>query len=261
MKNKATAALMGGQAVGRDVIYALPEPEPKGRFHKPLHHGVVLDAITAEIVGRGYGIEGERLALTNSGGMLFGVMTLAKNGNGTFAGLAGSTAFGFRTSTNQKSAIRGVAGAHVFVCDNMILSGEMFAICRKSTTGVNLEAVVHAGFDRVLEQGGQLSVDLERLSNTSINNKQAKLVIYNAIMTEKVVAPKLMSTIHENYFYAAEGEDVAPRSMWGLHNAFTRAIQTDISSVAAQIRQTVELGRFFQIGVEAPKGWRLPSLT
>ncbi len=234
--------------VDRDVIYALPDPEPKGRFHKPLHHGMVLDAITAEIHDRNYRIKDERLALANSGGMLFGVMMM-ENGDARFAGLAGSMAFGFRTSTNQKSAIRGVAGAHVFVCDNMILSGEMFAICRKSTTGVDLKAVIRAGFDRVLKQGDRLSVDLERLSNTPIDGKQAKVLIYNAVMVEEVVAPKLMSTIHENYFEVA-GEDAAPRSMWGLHNAFTRAIRDKVPSTAAQIRQTVELGRFFQIGVE-----------
>lgn len=246
---QASLMTSGAHVATRDEIANLPDPEARGRFHNPLRHDVVLDAITGEVDRRGYGVAEEELALANNGGMMLGIMKLMNGTLHTFgtddSTHEGSVALGFRYSTNQKTALRAVAGASIFVCDNMVLSGETFVMCRKSTTKIDLAVTVRVGFDRFLEEEDRLSKGLVRLQATELSEQRAKVLIYDAILEKEVVAPKLIRSVNDNYF--SEDDEIAPRTLWGLHNAFSRAIRSDVSSPVAQMRQTEKLGAYFGI--------------
>ncbi len=244
---RATLVAEGGKMINRDVIYALPDPEPMGRFHNPLHHGEVLSAITDEIERRGYGIKEEQLCLTHSGAVMMGIMELTNGNGGKLAGVQASVALGFRVSTDQTSALRAVAGARVIVCYNWTLAGDMFVMAKKLTTGMDLIETVRVGFDKFTAQKESFTGNIQRLAASPLTDEQAVQEIYNAIMVEKIVAPKLLPTIHTAYFDPQPEMATLPRSMWGLHNAFTFAIKEKVPALSAQLRQTVALGKHFGV--------------
>jgi hypothetical protein len=57
-------------------------------------------------------------------------------------------ALGLRTSNDKSFAIQIAIGARVIVCDNLLLSGELIALKRKHTAGLDLIEELTAGVRR-----------------------------------------------------------------------------------------------------------------
>jgi len=223
-----------------DVLASLPIPAPMGPHHKPVPHVTLIDGIREEIARRGYGIERETFALSAKGHALFGVMDLRSDRTTTERGIS----FGFRNSTDMSLGIRGVAGTTVFVCDNLALSGSTFAINRKNTTGLDLGAALVVGFDRFVVQGETLDVEINRLSATVVDDQTAKTIVYDALRAE-VIPSRLFDDVDRFYFDPVkyQAPECEPRTLWGLHNAFTRAMR-DLTPVR-RFGAAVSLGRLF----------------
>lgn len=226
------------------ALQALPVPMPMGPHHKPVAHANLVDALHGEIDKRGFSVTKEQLALSAKGAALFGVIDIAPKQTDLVQTGRGM-AIGFRNSTDQSIAIQGVAGARVFVCDNMALSGDMFAINRKNTTGLDLGDAVARGFDKFLKHAEVLDVQIERLTATTITDGVAKQMIYE-VFAARIVPVRLFDDVDSFYFRPADDMlDCQPRSQWGLHNAFTRAMKdlTPVRSFGAN----VALGNYFGI--------------
>jgi len=222
-----------------DQIRTIPEPMALGSRHKPVHHARLIDTLLAEIAKRGMTVTREQYALARNQAALFGVLDFAslKTGRGL--------SFGFRSSTDQLMAISGVAGTRVFVCDNMTMSGDMIAFRRKSTSGLDLTEVVGVGFDKFVEQAQVLDLQIEILELTAISDMDAKNRIFD-VFNAGVLPLHLFTDVSRYYFKPSdEMTDCQPRTLWGLHNAMTRAAR-DLSPVRL-FRASLELGRAFQI--------------
>lgn len=265
----ASSPKFQSQLASLDTLRNLPLPQSLGQRHKPVPHPVLVDAIHAEIERRGYSVGREQLALGKKGAALFGVTDLVPTVPVVSAEGAALTievpdivstelaatglvkhddrglSFGFRNSTDMSMAIKAVAGARVFVCDNLTMSGEMFAISRKNTTGLDLHEAVARGFDKFLKHASILDLQIERLQGTLLSDGEAKQVAYD-VFAAGVVPVRLFDDVERFYFHPAEDQtDCAPRSLWGLHNAFTRAMQ-DLTPVRL-FSASVALGQQFQL--------------
>lgn len=233
--------------VDREALVHLPEPQGLGKFHKPVPHYVLVDAINEEVDRRGWLVERQQLALSQAGEALFGVIDLRPAKELT-VGDGRGVSLGFRSSTNQALAIKAVAGTRVFVCDNLALSGDMIAIQRKSTTHLDLKQAIAGGFDKFITQQAQLELSIGRMAAKVIDDPTAKLLIYE-LLEGGVIPVRLFDDVHRNYFKPTEEQkDCQPRTLWGLHNAVTRAIR-DLTPVRG-FNATSQLGRLFEDVVE-----------
>lgn len=246
--------------VSVDTLRALPTPLALGRHHKPVPHAVLVDTVHREIERRGYMVGREQLALGRNGAALFGVMDLVPtafdlvpvNPNTGVSVLATrGMSFGIRNATDGSLAIRAVAGTRVFVCDNLAMSGSMFALSRKNTTRLDLADAVATGFDRFLQHSSALSLEIARLQSTPMDDRQAKVLIYD-VFASGILPYRLLPDVHRFYFNtdAVERPDCEPRSLWGLHNACTRAIQ-DLTP-ARLFGASIALGCHFDIDSADP---------
>lgn len=227
------------------ALRALPQPPALGPMHKPVPHAVLVEAIEAEADQRGFAVEREQLALARDGHALFGVLDLAPK-HGLLKREDRGVAFGFRNSTDASIAVQGVAGSHVFVCDNLTLSGSVFAFKRKNTTGLDLGDAVARGFDKFLQQTEVLDAEIVELEETPLNDTQAKELAYE-VFAERIVPVRLLDDVNRFYFDPQpEMTDCMPRSKWGLYNAFTRAMR-DLSPQRL-FGASVALGKFFRLG-------------
>jgi len=222
-----------------DALRMLPEPQALGTRHKPVPHAVLIDTIHNEMDKREMTILREQFALSHLGKAIFGVMDLKSTQTDR------TTSFGFRSSIDQLLAIKAVAGTRVFVCDNLALSGDTIAFQRKSTTGLDLPSVVAAGFDRFVEQSQILNLQIEVLSLTTISDIQAKTKVFD-IFNTGILPVRLFHDVNRFYFKPTDEQtDCQPRTLWGLHNAMTRAAR-DLTPVRL-FRASVELGRAFDL--------------
>jgi hypothetical protein len=219
-------------------IAALPLPVALGRHHKPVPHARLIDGLRQEIAIRGYAIEREQFALGAKGNALFGIINL--QGTNTQRALA----LGFRNAVDTSMAIRAVAGVSVFVCDNLALSGSEFAIQRKNTTGLDLADAIARGFDKFLQHATAYDLEIARLQAKQIRDVVAKQIIYDAFAAG-VVPSRLFDDVDEFYFRPTQANtpETLERTLWGLHNAFTRAMR-DLTPVR-RFGATVALGRLF----------------
>ena len=95
-----------------------------------LQYPRLLEEVKLHIPRFGLTVEDERYALARDGNQMFGVLT-CKNGHVADWGLA----IGIRSSYDRSLAVDLVAGARVFVCDNLSFHGES-QVSRKHTVNV-----------------------------------------------------------------------------------------------------------------------------
>lgn len=231
------------QIVTEADLAALPAPVSLGRWHAPVPHIEVVHQVVYEAERRGLEVIKSRFALGAKGHALFGVLD--------FRGAASDRAvsLGFRTSTDQSVAMQAVAGARVFVCDNLALSGEFKAWSRKSTTHMDLCQLVRDGFALFAAQSDGFERSVRRLQGMTLEDYTAKSLLWD-LFTDGVMPIKCMAEAHTNYFAPKpDWTDCEPRTMWSLHNALTRTVRQ--LAPARQLEVSADLGARFRLGVES----------
>lgn len=235
------------QLVTSAQLAALPEVLPRGANHEPVPHWLLAKALKVEAEERGYTVTSESFAVNAAGSRLFGVMDLMPPGvvsvEQRLACDERGLSIGFRNSTNSSMAIKIVAGQRVFVCDNMVLSGDMIALQRRNTVGLDLEMELREGFNKFLTHASTLDRQIARLQAAQITDLAAKAMAFD-VFAARVVPVHLFDDVERFYFHPADDMvDCQPRTEWGLHNAFTRAMKQ--LPPATAFGATVALGEAF----------------
>ena len=208
--------------VTRDMLKLIPPPAATDTW-KPIPHYDLIHAIDRQLRVRDLEITKEEFALYRGGLRLFGVLELAVAGLDAFEDFR--FAMGIRTANDKSEALTIVAGARVFVCDNLSLSGDLIALQRKHTANVDLNADISRALDRYREHIARFSYQLTSLQERTLPDDQAKLLIFEAFARD-LLPIRLFPAVVETYFHPRpEMTDVAPRTHWGLHNAFTRCVK------------------------------------
>jgi hypothetical protein len=233
-----------GHRVTLPEIEALPEPVALGRQHKPYHLAEVVNTLHKVAKENGFDIVGEDYALARKDGMLLGVLQLEQGGGFTLGGLDAKPALGFRSSVNQSTSLQLVAGGAVMVCDNMVLSGDVTMVVKRHTLHMNLLNEVRNGFDNYLRQQKNLEDDADRLQHEDLKDDEVKGIVYDSILNYGVPSG-CIKTI-DKFYFKEKPEDCAPRTAWGLHNAFTRALK--VSPAFSQFEHTQSIGKMFRLG-------------
>jgi hypothetical protein len=216
-------------------------PPPATATWKPIAHYDLVDAIDRQLAVRDLKVVRDQFAVQREGLRLFGVLELE---------VPGPTpsdqyrfALGLRTANDRSEALSIVAGAKVFVCDNLTLSGDLIAIRRKHTAGFDLNADISKAIDRYQSYLQVFHRRLDELVYQPIGDSEAKVMIFEAF-TLVILPIRFFPTVAATYFHPLPAEtDVAPRTEWGLHNAFTRAIKQMAPAPAFQA--ATRLGKFF----------------
>jgi Domain of unknown function (DUF932) len=233
----------GSALVTQAELAALPPPVRRGPYHQPVPHGQLVQAMQATALDRGFAVTHEELALGRAGHRLFGVMDLVVREGGDCAGTERGLSIGFRNSTDTSLSITVVAGTRVFVCDNLALSGDLIALHRRNTTRLDLDVALQEGFDRFLTHAQALDAQIAALQGYELTVTQAKVRLFDLFST-KVLPLRLFAQVAENYLRPSEAmTDCQSRTLWGLHNACTRAMKalTPMRAFTANIA----LGRAF----------------
>jgi hypothetical protein len=183
-----------------------------------------------------YHIHGEQYALYRGGQVLFGLLSL-QNGE--------DSEMGIRAANDRTMSIQIAVGRRVTVCDNMVFSGDLIALRRRHTTGLDLPAELDGAIKRFQEHQGTLSDRIRRANATPLTWPYAKGLILDAFVKDKILPMHLLPQVYENYFNpSADMVDCQYDNLWCLHNAFTRAARG--LKPARFFEATTALGRMLE---------------
>lgn len=221
-----------------DELRTLPAPEALGSRHKPIHPAQLIDTII-DTFQNGYDMEVARTSFAMNPGQtqLFGIMDLAPQEEG--ASRTWST--GILSSVDMTSALKLAGGAGVFVCENFMVNGEV-VIMRKHTTGLQLESEIHRMVGKSLEVCKANEALIARQEAISIDDTQAFNILGEALVSNLLPAAKVREA--GDLYFKADYVDVKPRSLWGLHSAFTREVQQ--LNPGRRVPTTVGIGSYFR---------------
>lgn len=258
----------GAQVVTLKELEAIPAPKALGPRHYPVSHKDLVEATRYELEKVGLEPYKEQYAVSNEGAKLFATWDLApteEKGLVLIPERAKSErglAFGFRHGNDRSLAIEMVCGSRVFVCDNMAFSGDSVILHRMHTKNVHLRDEVGRGITRMLDGYTNFEANIDRIENTKLTDEQAKALLIDAFMKIKVLAPKYLRPTFEWYFRNFEqAPDCAPRSAYGLLNAFTRTLKDEVKSPTVRYEATAKVGRFFGLRSDVRDGIINPDVV
>jgi len=227
--------------VDRDQLRLILVPEPT-RTWRPIPHIELVESLERVLHQHQITIQGEQFALRRDGSALFGVFQLAYRNTPD-----GSAAMGIRTSNNKTISIQLCAGISVFVCDNLVFRGDLIALNRKHTSGLNLRSELASAVLRFQDHFGRLTGEIERLKSKELTDGEAKALIHD-VFVGGVLPVRFLPQVSEMYF-APPFQEWAGRNAWSLHNAFTSAAKQ--MPMSTRLGTTQELGRVFGMSENA----------
>ena len=217
-------------------IAKLPTPKATATW-QPVPHIELIKTLKSVLADEGMKVLDGQYGIAREGARIFGVMNLEHDLNG---GIGGAS-LGFRHSNDKKMSIQIVAGMSVFVCDNMVLRGDLIALKRKHTSGLDLRTEIVEAVSKFKVHLVTLESEVSRLQKENVKDVDAKALIHDAFK-EELVPSRYFPRVSDAYFNPPH-EEFAPRTMWSLHNAFTEVLKE--MPLGRRMKATQEIGVLF----------------
>ncbi len=226
----------GAQKVPKEALYKIAPPTGTSTW-KPIAHSEFVDSLTTTLHAQGLVVRKEEYAVQRDGKLLFGVLDLAWQETQEFA-----AALGLRTSNDKSFAIQIAVGVRVMVCDNLAFSGDLIALKRKHTAGLNLPVELVSAIERYVHNFDILKRGITQLKKTSVSLRTARALVFS-VFARRIVPLRLF-----HYVAPAYAKDVTRDNgitLWDVHNCFTQALQR--LSPCLSFEANIQLGKFFQL--------------
>ncbi len=138
----STLSHRGSRLVTREELLQLDTPTGT-HSHRPIPHFELIEAIHSEVEKRALVVKREKYAVQRGDDVLFGTMDLDWMDTGEEA-----AAIGIRQANDKSMSIQLAIGLRVFVCDNLMFSGDVIALKRRHTSKLDLGKEISEGLDR-----------------------------------------------------------------------------------------------------------------
>jgi len=193
-------------------------------------HSLIVDLMHEELARREIQITQEEYAIQREGNYLFAALTTNWLNTGETAAAIASG-----HSNDKTEAMKMYAGVHVFICDNMALSGDEIVMNRKHTTRLNVAAEAHQGLRPYRDGTLVLQRNIEDLKAgpLSLGDAQRKLfeMFYRRLLPTRMLIPATDSYL--------------PKKTAPTGGSSTPAPCTQEPSPNGNIRAHAQLGRYF----------------
>jgi hypothetical protein len=234
--NTTLLAHAGANKISRADLAMLKVPDATNTF-QPIHHAKLIDELESALAFRHISIMRDDYAVSTDGMKLFGLLEL----NAEYEGVR--FAIGLRNANDKSMRLGMVAGYRVFVCDNMMLSGDFKPLLAKHSKHFDLVESISIAVDRIQRGFEPLRNAIEFKRNYRLDSNEARSIIYSAFMSNKFPL-KLMKSVHREYFERPSHKEFEQPTMWSLENSFTTTFK-ELAPVR-QYEMTARLAKFLQ---------------
>lgn len=207
----------------------IPTPKPMGKVHKPIAFKEIVDTLSAVMDDAGYKQKGMSLTISNHGLKLFGTLRFEHDKE---TGLQ----LGFVNSNDESTRLKLIAGVHVWVCYNGMMSGDTPIFAKYHTKHLSIRDEVTACLDAIGNRFGKIDKALDAMKSATLKQIEAESLICRMAASDSPIIPlRLLPEVYKNYFTPDKGAtDCKGGSKWSLHNAVTRASR--VLSLPMQLR-------------------------
>ena len=204
-----------------DQLNAIAIPEATDTF-QPIGHGQLVEYITdvvPQLLGDQYTLINNVHGTANKDQMMFGLMTFKNSADDM--GLS----VGYRNSLDKSLSVGLAFGANVFVCENLMMTGDVF-VMQKHTTNVwnNLEQTIVEAMPNAEGVYHELANHTEIMSNTKITQDQSFQILGlmkgHNVLNSRQMNIAMKEVIEPSYKEHKNG------SLMQTYNACTEALKT-----------------------------------
>ena len=216
----------GAHAVDMEQVTSVPTPEPTASW-QPISHARLIQTVQMTLNTSNLLVGKQAHSLTHDGMRYFGLMEVHDRSldNQEFC-----LVLGLRISHDKTFPAGIVAGASVFVCDNLSFSGEV-KFTRKHTRFINrdLPQIVERAIGRLIAKWHDQSARISAYKRMELKEHEAHDLVIRATDVG-VCSNRLIPTVlHE--WRQPRYEQFAQRNVWSLFNAFTEALKGNLGEL------------------------------
>jgi hypothetical protein len=202
----------------REQVALVPTPAGTAT-HKPIPHIDVINALSETLGFRHISVIGDEYAVSRDGMKMFGVMELDQGMHGA------RFALGIRNSHDRSLRLAITVGYRVFVCENLMFSGDFSPVLAKHSKNFSLSNALSIGVDDMQRNFKPMVEAVDYWRASQLSDTEARLVIYRAFIEAELEVPRhLARSVHDLYFNP-QHEEFTERTMWSLSNAFTSSFK------------------------------------
>ena len=213
------ATLITSNAVGINDLQAIDMPKPTRTYVPVSHYDLAMNigSIGERIIDKE--LHSHKFGIARKGQHMFGTLTY-KNPEDEI-GLS----IGFRNSYDKSMSIGVCVGAKVFVCENLMMTGEV-TFMRKHTGNIleELNSLIFNVLYNSDDKFQQLQEDKEAMKEIDVNNQKAWQTM--GVLFGKGVINTPQISIMKKEWKAPSHNDFKEKSLWSLYNAGTEALKT-----------------------------------
>ena len=213
----------GAQAVPRVEVARVTTPRPTETW-QPIPHVTLIETVEDALRSTGLKIGSQVHSLSADGNRYFGLTEVV---NDPTDPRDYSLVLGLRNSHDKTFPVGLVAGASVFVCDNLSFSGEV-RLTRKHTVHLqrDMPQLVSRGVGRLMNLWGHQGKRIEAYKNHKMRDKSAHDLVVRAVDIGACTNRMIPSVLNE--WRTPTYPAFADRTAWSLFNAFTEALKGNL---------------------------------
>jgi len=207
--------------VTKDVVTKAPLPQ-HGDTYTVIPHAFVIDQTLKELSSKGLRVKHEMYKTTRDGQIAQGLYLLDA-GDDKDMGMM----FAWSNSYDKSMRFKCAIGAHVFVCLNGVISGDMATYSRKHTGTADEEAVlsIRSQITKAHEYYSKLTEQKDMLKNVSLSKRQQAEVIGRLFVERDIITMTQLGIIKRELDNPSFEYDNDPNSAWSLYNHTTLALK------------------------------------
>ena len=216
----------GGQSATMEEINRIKRPD-RTESYAPVSHGELIEIIKQEAEDQlhDYNFLDEHYGLSpkngeNTGAKLFGVLSYQSDISPDI-----SLSIGLRNSYDQSLAVGVCMGAKVFVCDNLMFSGDI-RVSRKHTGDVleDVQKMISNSMSIAPMRHRDLLRDAESMKDFDLNDDEAWSILGMGY-GRGILRPRQLLASKEAWLKPPQKE-FEDRNLWSLYNSMTEALKS-----------------------------------
>ena len=191
------------------------------RTYKPISHAQLIDLTLDSISGAGFSLDKEKYSMARGGNVANGQFTISN-----VADKEMQLQIGWQNSYDKSLSLKFAIGAHIFICQNGMVHGDMGSFKKKHQGSVQ-EFTPHAITEYIKQAGEtfqQMQKEREAMKQIELTKRTKAELIGRMLIEEQFISATqmmIMSRELENPTH----DYGAPDSMWELYNYATFAMK------------------------------------
>jgi hypothetical protein len=208
--------------VTENVIRNASLPNHGGKY-VTVQHGFVIDQTKAELLNAGFTINQELYKTSADGQMAQGIYHL-NYGNDADMGLM----FAWSNSYNKMMRFKCAVGAHVFICSNGVVNGDMGNYKRKHIGNTALSDVtntIQSQISQAKEHYDKLVEDKEMLKNIILTPRDKGRILGELFAKDEILTLTQVGIVKREMDKPTHVYNADVNSAWSMYNHITFALK------------------------------------